>query len=980
MKKFLEQCRREAPSYGSLPFWSWNDRLEEDELRAQIRRMKEIGMGGFFMHARGGLETEYLSDEWFSCINACVDEAKKQGMEAWAYDENGWPSGFAGGKLLTDPQNCMAGLAFTKEEAYPTDMTDLLGVYTLQDNRAVRLRGASDGVSAYYVIRRTRSNSYVDTMNAEVTAKFIAETHEKYKEKIAAEDFGKAMPGFFTDEPQYNRWEVPYSDILPREFTAAYGYDLFENMVALFLNCEGYREYRYDYYKLCSDLFFKNFMEPIYRWCDENGCQLTGHGIEERSLAFSVTCCGSVMRIYEYEHIPGIDYLGREVCDDLGSKQLGSACAQLGKKKALSEMFACCGWDVSPRELKRIAEMQYVNGVNLMCQHLYPYSERGQRKRDYPAHYSKHLPWQNEMRRFDDYFTGLGYMLSRGEEEAKVLVIHPIQAAYMEYLQDNSQPIYDTLERKFMGLVETLAAAGLPYHFGEESMLPRYASVEGSSLRVGLCSYDYVLIPEMDTIDSNTVALLKKYLAAGGKLCLHGKAPTRIDARVSDQLDWLVPNMTMDELLATSPVQLSFIEKNGSRVRQMVRKTEAGRLIYITNTSASPCRLKLTSRGTQGLCEIDPITFEARPQAGCVTENGFETVLDFADSQAYVFIESDRNDTADPIALADKHVQLSNDFTLCKRPRNALTIDRFCATRENEETRTEQPIEQIRDELLSDRYAGALTMRCCVTVDALPASLTLATELPAGHTVQVNGHAVQVETCQGYEKDLTIANILPYVVVGENTITYTMDYHQRDEVYYALYEATTETLRNCLSFDSEIECLYLFGDFTVKTDAAGWEEAKQLNGTPLAYRYRAGFSIGAPKSSIDLRHIEQDGYPFFAGTMEAATSLTYHAGDPTILCIDGRYATCGVTVNGKPVTTLLFEHTVDLADYLVEGENTVCLALTNACRNLLGPHHNKDAEPFGVSPRTFTFEKQWKNGTCADFEPDYSFVRFGIDL
>ena len=86
MKKFLETCKKEAPSYGSIPFWSWNDRLEEEELRTQIRRMKELGMGGFFMHARGGLETEYLSDEWFACINACIDEAKKLGMEAWDYD------------------------------------------------------------------------------------------------------------------------------------------------------------------------------------------------------------------------------------------------------------------------------------------------------------------------------------------------------------------------------------------------------------------------------------------------------------------------------------------------------------------------------------------------------------------------------------------------------------------------------------------------------------------------------------------------------------------------------------------------------------------------------------------------------------------------------------------------------------------------------------------------------------------------------
>ena len=54
------------------------------------------------MHARAGLETEYMSDEWFDSIKICIDEAKKFGMEAWAYDENGWPSGFADGELFDD--------------------------------------------------------------------------------------------------------------------------------------------------------------------------------------------------------------------------------------------------------------------------------------------------------------------------------------------------------------------------------------------------------------------------------------------------------------------------------------------------------------------------------------------------------------------------------------------------------------------------------------------------------------------------------------------------------------------------------------------------------------------------------------------------------------------------------------------------------------------------------------------------------------
>ena len=39
------------------PFWSWNGRLDKDELIRQLHVFKEMGMGGAFMHSRVGLKT-----------------------------------------------------------------------------------------------------------------------------------------------------------------------------------------------------------------------------------------------------------------------------------------------------------------------------------------------------------------------------------------------------------------------------------------------------------------------------------------------------------------------------------------------------------------------------------------------------------------------------------------------------------------------------------------------------------------------------------------------------------------------------------------------------------------------------------------------------------------------------------------------------------------------------------------------------------
>ena len=74
--------------YRPIPFWSWNEKLDIAATKRQIDEMCDAGIGGFFMHARGGLQTEYMSGEWFDNVRAAIDEAEVKGMRAWGYDEN----------------------------------------------------------------------------------------------------------------------------------------------------------------------------------------------------------------------------------------------------------------------------------------------------------------------------------------------------------------------------------------------------------------------------------------------------------------------------------------------------------------------------------------------------------------------------------------------------------------------------------------------------------------------------------------------------------------------------------------------------------------------------------------------------------------------------------------------------------------------------------------------------------------------------
>lgn len=986
MNKLTDKIKERAREYGSIPFWSWNDRLSDEELVRQIHNMKDMEMGGFFMHARGGLETEYMSEEWYDKIKLCVEEAKKLGMEAWSYDENGWPSGFAGGKLLEDSDNFAVFIEGELFDIFPNVTENTVAVYSFDKKGVPHLTDASvDGCEKYLSVTVGYDSSYVDTMRADITKKFIAETHEDYKRRLG-EDFGAAMPGFFTDEPQYYRWKTPYSTFMDSWFMEEYGYSVKKALPALFCDYEGAEEYRYDYHRMTFKKFTEGFSKTLYDWHEANGVRLTGHFVEESTLQGQMMCCGDIMPQYLYEHIPGIDYLGRALKSDVAPKQLGSVCAQTGRKKALSEMFGCCGWDVSPKELKSIAELQYANGVNVMCQHLYPYSIRGQRKRDYPAFYSDHNLWQKGMRDFDRYFNNLGSALSLGEEYADILVIHPMHSAWLTFKRIKMRESVEQLDKDLEELTDLLSGNQIAYHFGSETIMAGMASVHGDTLSVGLCTYKTVIIPALDTLDAHTVKLLKEFKSNGGHIyTFKHHLPTRIDGRtddlsfLSDCEDISDKNIfkalkEQGEVVVNTPCETTLRD-----LRMMVRKTEYGKLIYLANLSNKDIqniRVSVNECGKLGNADI--MTLNMTPVRGKAENGCTEVLVDLYEGKSVLLCEyeapsflplEESNKSKDTIKLTS--------VTLKSFPENMMTLDRACVSLNGEAFSELKPIEQIRDELLQTRFNGQLTLRFPFSVKELPGRLKVVTEPCDSNKITVNGETVNIGKEYAIDKSFRMTDIGKQVKVGENYVEMTLKYWQSDYVYYVLFGGVSETLRNCLVFDTEIENVYLMGDFCLDMKV---EDFKYEENNACRYDSEKGMALVRQRESVNPGNIVTDGYPFCCGEITFAAKISYKRGDPTILYLNGRYSTASVSVNGESAGNILFVKYLDLAEYLREGDNEISITLCNNYRNLLGPHHFSIAEPLSVSPKHFSFENQWNDGVCEKFDKGYSFVRFGIDL
>jgi hypothetical protein len=102
MDDFKSTFREPPYEYSAIPFWFLNDDLEPEHLKWQLREMKEKGIYACILHARKGMTITYLSEEWFERIKIILDEVARLGMYVIIYDEDNWPSGYAGGRVIKE--------------------------------------------------------------------------------------------------------------------------------------------------------------------------------------------------------------------------------------------------------------------------------------------------------------------------------------------------------------------------------------------------------------------------------------------------------------------------------------------------------------------------------------------------------------------------------------------------------------------------------------------------------------------------------------------------------------------------------------------------------------------------------------------------------------------------------------------------------------------------------------------------------------
>ena len=477
----LWDAMMQAPAeFGMMPFWFWNDDLEETELLRQLRAFAEAGLGGVVIHARTGLgrDVGYLTPHYFRLVRRVVDECAALRLKVILYDEGGYPSGSAcGGVVAANPEFAARALVLVQREVQgPCRMwwrpnvgrslqqrlvsaavapargdggIDPSGLRALQPDarglvlldlgpgawRALACVDVPSGGTIRGVLPEHEDGAATappagDLMRPDAVAEFIRLTHEGYASALGAH-MGTTVVAMFTDEPNplgrgHRRAAHPYTPDFQRWLGERLARDdIPQWLPALWLDygpgtAEFRRAYAYGVRARVREVFYG----AQAAWCARHGIALTGHPADSDDMASLADFQWPGQDMVWRWVVPG-DGSGLEGAHSTAPKAAASAAAVHGRARSVAELFGAYGWRLSLDEAKWLMDWHLARGVNLLLPHACFYSVRDGRAYESEPDIGLHNVWWPHFAALARYARRVCRVLAEGRRVCPVGVVAP---------------------------------------------------------------------------------------------------------------------------------------------------------------------------------------------------------------------------------------------------------------------------------------------------------------------------------------------------------------------------------------------------------------------------------------------------------------------------------------------------------------------------------------------------------------------------
>ena len=538
--------------HGINPKLAMPEGIDQMVRDAEPQRIRSEGMRFYQDRGLGGIVCnvafqEYMrSEKHWKTLVAGVEACKELGLVVWLYDEDGYPSGAAGGLVLEENPRFEA-----TELAYDPARDDPFIIRPAYEH--------THASNNYYAARR-----YANLIDDRAIRCFIAKTHDAYWQRLEPH-FGRTIRATFTDEPSLiaiNIGQIPEDarkrvrvvdpidpsvEPLPRvpwcydlaqRYQERYGEDLIPRRRSLFAgDSPEERKVRRQFWALVADLVAERYFGAIQDWCAEHRVASSGHSLHEESIMHQVALEGNGLKVLGRMDIPGLDMLTSDPQAVIHSGWLtaglpSSAAILNGRRRVMTEVsdFAQKMGGAGPvglKEMQATAAWQAAWGVT-----------------EFTLYYGIGDRSAEDYRAYCDFVGRLNAILKPARFDRQVLLYYPISDLWEEYLPvaeplrlDSQSPRAQRIVGSFMRLGRTLQRSQIPFALVDHEKLASAVVPPEGKLTIGDYAFEALILPAGVTLPAEAAEVVDAFRRQGGRVLVdHPRLPQLTAKSLEDKL------------------------------------------------------------------------------------------------------------------------------------------------------------------------------------------------------------------------------------------------------------------------------------------------------------------------------------------------------------------------------------------------------------------------------------------------------------
>jgi len=500
-----------------------------------IAFFKNLGLGGVVCNV--SFDHYMQSEEHWNTLAQAVKNCSQLGLRVWIYDEDGYPSGSAGGLVLKENPDHEA-LSLTYDPARPEPFA---------------LRPAYEHTHAsnnYGAARR-----YPNLIDDEAIKSFVDITHQAYRQRLS-EYFGNTIEAFFTDEPSLIAVNigalpesvrktvrvvdpldetlaplasVPWVPDLPQLYKQRYGEDINASRRSLFQgDKQEDRKVRRQFWALISDLLAERYFGRLQEWAAEHKVASSGHSLWEEMPLHHVPLYGNALKALRRMDIPGLDMLSSDPQAVIYTGWMtailpASAALFNGGRKIMTEVSDFSqimdnGNAASLEHMQATAAWQAALGVT-----------------EFTLYYDYRKRSAEDYRSYCEYVGRLNAVLRDAKPTCHILLYYPIYDLWSEYLPIPGKLTVESqsararmLVSSFMELGQQMVRRQITFALADHELLSR-ADVRGLQLDIRGHQFGAIVLPAGAMLPETAGKKIEQFKSNGAVVVQPAKQGTGID-------------------------------------------------------------------------------------------------------------------------------------------------------------------------------------------------------------------------------------------------------------------------------------------------------------------------------------------------------------------------------------------------------------------------------------------------------------------